>query len=238
MRCIVFLCLILTGCTTGSVKEQAPSPAEIPPTPRATEPPSVTANVEQQPPFTLVEQALFNGTDLTGWRETPDYNDSGIPNVSVADGCIVLDHGAPQTGITWNGAFPRSGYEVTLEAKRVGGSDFFCGMTFPVGDEYCTLIVGGWGGMVVGLSNVDDLSAVENETTLGMRFEENRWYRIRLAVARDAIRAWIDGEMLIDLPRAGHRFGVWEEQEPARPFGINTWYTAASLRNLRLSPID
>ena len=36
-------------------------------------------------------------------------------------------------------------YELRLEAKRVEGGDFFCGLTFPVGKEYCTLILGGWG---------------------------------------------------------------------------------------------
>jgi hypothetical protein len=46
-------------------------------------------------------------------------------------------------------------YEIKLEAKKVTGNDFFCGMTFPVGDSFCSFIVGGWGGPVVGLSSID-----------------------------------------------------------------------------------
>ena len=50
------------------------------------------------------------------------------------------------TGITWTNEMPRMGYEISLEAMRVEGSDFFCGLTFPVGKDYLSLIVGGWGG--------------------------------------------------------------------------------------------
>ena len=38
------------------------------------------------------------------------------------------------TGITWTGDLPRLGYEIEVQAKRVSGSDFFCGLTFPVGE--------------------------------------------------------------------------------------------------------
>ena len=61
-----------------------------------------------------------------------------------------------------------SDYEVTLEAMRVDGNDFFCGMTFPAGKDPCTLIVGGWGGTVVGLSSINGMDASENETTINM----------------------------------------------------------------------
>ena len=62
---------------------------------------------------------------------------------------------------------------------RLDGSDFFCSTTFPVGKDPCTLVVGGWGGMVVGLSNVDHEDASENGTTKTMTFKNKRWYRVR-----------------------------------------------------------
>ena len=46
------------------------------------------------------------------------------------------------TGITYTNPLPRTDYEVTLEAMRVEGSDFFCGLTFPVGSNSCSLVVG------------------------------------------------------------------------------------------------
>jgi len=178
--------------------------------------------------------SLFNGEDIAGWKivETGDFQFHG--KVHVEDGKIVLEKGDPMTGIAWTGEFPKSDYEISLEAMRVSGYDFFCGMTFSVGESWCTLIVGGWGGMVVGLSNIDDLNASENLSTRGMSFELGRWYRIRLRVTEAKIEVWIADEKVIDIARAGHKFSVWEEQNPIRPFGIASWNTGAALRNITL----
>ena len=177
---------------------------------------------------------LFDGKSLEGWRIIDQVDFERHGDVLLSEGAIVLNPGKPATGIAWKGDFPRSNYEVALEAKRMEGSDFFCGMTFPVGDEYCTLIVGGWGGGVVGLSNIDGVSAIENETTDYREFELNRWYRVRLRVSDAEIEVWLDGEQIVDVERQGHKFGIWWEQEPVRPFGIASWYTKAALRDIRL----
>ncbi len=178
--------------------------------------------------------SMFDGKALGDWRPITEGVFEGHGTVEVKDGTIALARGRLQTGITWKGEFPRDNYEVALEAMRTDGSDFFCGLTFPVGAEPCTLIVGGWGGSVVGLSNVDDQHAAENETTRTMEFENNRWYTVRLRVTPAKIQAWIDEQDLIDLAREKHRFAVWWEQERVRPFGVATWDTGAALRNIRV----
>src|SRR5258708_7962169 len=96
-------------------------------------------------------KSLFDGKSLAGWKAT---NFGGEGEVSVRDGTVVLAQGNDMTGITYARAdFPRVDYEVTLEGKRVAGNDFFCTTTFPVGDAYCSFVVGGWGGTVIGLSS-------------------------------------------------------------------------------------
>lgn len=184
------------------------------------------------------EIALFNGTDLTGWKvvDTEDFESHG--KVYVQDGTIRLEQGGPFTGIAWTGEFPKDNYEVNLEAMRVDGYDFFCGMTFPIADSWATLIVGGWGGMVVGISNVDDMNASENQTTRGMSFELKQWYPIRLRVTTPKIEVWIDNKKVIDLARERRRFNVWPEQQPIRPFGVATWMTTGALRNLTMRKLD
>ena len=177
---------------------------------------------------------LFDGKTLAGWRVLKDGDFASHGKVLVKDGTIVLETGSLQTGIGWEGQVPRDNYEVTLEAMRTAGSDFFCGLTFPVGAEPCTLIIGGWGGSVVGLSNIDGSAAVENETTSGMSFESNRWYKIRLRVTTSRIDAWIDDKQVIDLERGEHKFTVWPQQDPAKPLGIATWSTGAALRDISL----
>lgn len=177
---------------------------------------------------------LFNGKDLAGWRVLKDGYFDRAGKVYVKDGCLILEAGSAMTGVAWAGEFPKDGYEVELEARRIDGQDFFCGMTFPAAGSHATLIVGGWGGMVVGISNVDDLAADENETTKIMKFEQNRWYRIRLRVCEGHIEAWIDDEQVVKLPTAKRRFNVWPQQEAARPFGVTTWHTGSAIRDFRL----
>ena len=178
--------------------------------------------------------SLFNGHDLDDWRIADQVDFERHGKVEVIDGDLILEQGKPATGITYVGAPPRMNYEISLDAKRIDGSDFFCGLTFPVGDSYLSLILGGWGGGVTGLSNLDGASAVENETTGYREFEPNRWYAVRLRVTPGKVEAWLDGESLIDVETANRKLSIWWEQEPMRPLGIASWNTKAALRNIRI----
>ena len=175
---------------------------------------------------------LFDGSSLKGWKIT-DFGTQG--DVYVSGDKIVLGMGDGCTGITWNEDFPSTNYEVTLEAMRVDGNDFFCGITFPVGKDPCSLIVGGWGGTVVGLSSINGSDASENETMLIKQFEKERWYRIRLKVTEEAIQAWIDDEIVIDFTIGDNLISIRPEVELSKPFGIASWRTTAAVRNIRLS---
>ena len=179
--------------------------------------------------------SLFNGKDLSGWKviEASLFDQHG--EVKVEDGQIVVGQGHPASGILLAGKPPRDEYEISFQARRVEGNDFFCGLTFPVRDQYCSLIIGGWGGTAVGLSNLDGMSAVENETTSFLDVEQGKWYSIRLRVSDGHIRAWIDKKKKIDVQIAEHQFSIWWEQEPARPLGIATWNTKAAYKELSLS---
>ena len=116
-------------------------------------------------------QRVFDGESLANWDIT-NFGTEG--QVYVDDGEIVLGMGDGCSGITWTDDFPKLNYEVSLEAKRVMGNDFFCGLTFPVQEDFCSFIVGGWGGAVVGLSSIDGLDASENETRSLMGFKKDR----------------------------------------------------------------
>jgi len=178
---------------------------------------------------------LFDGQSLKGWKETP-FTARG--KVRVENGTLILGAGY-MTGVTWTEWFPKSNYEVRLEAARLEGSDFFAGITFPVKDSYCTWINGGWGGGVVGLSSIDGQDASENETSSFRQFERGRWYALRLRVTDDEIQAWIDGEEVIYVALEGRTIGLrFGEIELSVPFGIATYSTTGAIRNLeyRLLP--
>jgi hypothetical protein len=107
-----------------------------------------------------------------------------------------------------------------------------------VKESHCSLIVGGWGGGLVGLSSIDDYDASENETTKFMGFEKNRWYRIRLRVSEPKIEAWIDDHSVVDVSIVGRKIGLRAgEIEMSVPFGIASWQTSTALRNMRLRSV-
>jgi hypothetical protein len=175
--------------------------------------------------------SLFDGKTLDGWEIT-SFGTEGPVNIS--NGSIILGMGDGCTGVNLTGDFPKIGYEVCLEAKKISGNDFFCGMTFPVGDSWCSLIIGGWGGPVVGLSSIDGKDASENETSILKKFEHDTWYKIRLRVSQKKIEAWTDDEKIIDFETEGRELSVRPEVMLSQPFGICSWNTTAALRNIRL----
>ena len=187
------------------------------------------------PADTLEEPYIFNGVNLSGW-EISEFGTQGP--VTVSEGNIVLNFGDGLTGITYNKPFPKNNYEVFLEAKKVNGNDFFVGLTFPVNETFCSFIVGGWGGPVVGLSTIDGKDASENETQMLMNFDQNVWYSIRLQVKTDSILAWIDEQKVLDFSTQNRLIYIRPEVELSKPFGIASWNTTAALRNIQLKILD
>ncbi len=149
-----------------------------------------------------------------------------------------MEVGNPFTGLNRTGNIPRINYEVSLDALRLSGSDFFCGLTLPSGDSCFSLIVGGWGGSLVGISSLDGRDASENETTQTMDFENGRWYRIRLRVTEHRIEAWINDEKRINVATNDKRISVRPgDIELSQPFGLCCWETTAAFRQLHWRPV-
>ena len=211
IACWVAIMLFLAGCAGRTGKQAEPSASA--------------------PADSLNWNYLFDGETLDGWEIT-NFGPQGP--VYVSGGSIILEMGDGTTGITIKEAFPTMNYEVELEARKITGNDFFCGMTFPVEESFCSLIVGGWSGPVVGLSSIDDLDASENETQILKKFEHDRWYKIRLKVTPGRIEAWIDDEQVVNFETAGRKLSIRPEVGLSRPFGIASWRTTAALRNIKV----
>lgn len=180
------------------------------------------------------EISLFDGQTLGQWKAT-DFGGQGA--VYVKDGAIYMEMGSYMTGITWTGPVVRMNYEISLEAMRVQGNDFFCGLTFPVADKPCTLVLGGWGGGLCGLSSIDYYDASENETTRMIGFETGKWYHVQLRVEPDRIQAWLDDEELVNFETTDHKLDIRAEVELSQPLGIATWVTTGAVRDIRLKKL-
>jgi hypothetical protein len=215
----------------------AAAPAEPPPAPRPS--PEEILKRAAAEPVTPFEgegwRPLFDGKTLTGWKVTEF---AGHADVACESGLIVLNMGDPFTGIHRPNDPPSGRYEVAFDAMRVMGADFFCGFTFPVRDSFCSLIVGGWGGSLVGISSIDGSDASENETTHMVTFETGRWYRIRVRVTEPKIEVWIGKDKLIDVKTADRRISLRPgDIEMSKPFGIAAWMTTAALREIRIREV-
>jgi hypothetical protein len=180
-------------------------------------------------------KVLFDGVSLDNWVVI-DFEGHG--NVSVADSCIIIRKGELISGIRWTGDFPKTNYEVNLEARRMEGSDFFCGMTFPVKESFLTLVLGGWGGGMVGLSCIDGYDAANNMTGNTFPFASGWWYAIRLRVTDKKIEAWIEDEKIVDFTINNSNFSLRWEVEASIPFGITTYKTTGALRKIRYNMIN
>ncbi|MEX0670520.1 MAG: DUF1080 domain-containing protein [Pirellulales bacterium] len=175
-------------------------------------------------------KSLFDGRTLGDWKQTP-FGAEGEP--TVTDGVIRIPMGGDLSGITWSGDFPQRDYEIALDARRVDGNDFFCGLTFPVGDDSCSLILGGWGGAITGLSSIDGRDAGDNETTDARVFEKGRWYAVKVRVTQGRIECFLDGESIVDQDTTARRISVRDEVILSKPLGIATYATTAEVRSIR-----
>jgi hypothetical protein len=181
------------------------------------------------------EMILFNGVSLDNWEEI-DFEGHGA--ISIADSAIIIGSGKEITGVRWKGDFPKTNYEVNLLAKRVQGSDFFCGMTFPVKESFLTLILGGWGGSMVGLSCIDGYDAANNQTGQLFHFASGWFYYIHLKVTDKKIEAWVENEKIVDFTINSSDLSLRWEVESSVPFGITTYKTTGAIKNIRVKMIS
>lgn len=182
--------------------------------------------------------------DLTLWKS---INFGGEGEVYYKDGALNLDVGL-LTGVRYQGDITEvfgkdlENYEITIEAKRVQGLDIFLGLTFPVGkDGSVSLVLGGWAGVVNGISNLDGLNASENDTTTYKEggYKDNQWYKARVRVTTDKIQCFVDDKKIVDIKRADYnQYDTHGMVLDSKPFGIFTYETWGAYRNLQVRKLD
>jgi hypothetical protein len=185
-------------------------------------------------------RSLFDGESLKGWKPSAFDSQAAVKVENPfreGTAAIILERSNYLSGITWTNEadIPRMNYEITLEAMKLEGHDFFCGLTFPVGDTAVTFVVGGWGGMVTGISCVDNSDASDNDTSTAKEYKPNQWYKVRVRVTPGRLDAWIDNEKMVELETTGRKLDLrFGEIKNSLPLGIAAFETRAALRNIQL----
>jgi hypothetical protein len=177
---------------------------------------------------------LFDGKGLGSFAVT-DFGGQG--EVAVRDGALVLGIGSPLTGVTWTAELPAGDYELEVVAARMQGDDFFCGVTFPVGKDHLTLVLGGWGGSLCGISSLDGNDAAHNDTRTMRRFADGQDYVVRIAVSAEQVVATLDGQPLCTVDRRRHALGLRPEVQLCRPLGLASFATESAIRRARWRPL-
>ena len=183
-------------------------------------------------------EPLTDGKTLAGW-EIMRYGGEGEPYMK--NGILTLPmatSSGTSTGVCWVGdPLPVNNYAIYYEARRVEGNDIFGGITFPYGDTFATLIIGGWAGIVSGLSSIDGYDASENETTKLVYFRDNQWYPVHLRVTTDSIRAVVDTVQVVDIATAGKKIHL-RGGTYAESLTLTSYRTTGEIRNLRIKRLQ
>lgn len=185
------------------------------------------------------EWKLLEEEFAASWRASGIAEEGGV---SIKAGEIELQPGQPMTGARFDAAawkaagMPTTRYAIEYEAMRVAGNDFFGTVTFPVNDSHVSLVVGGWGGTLVGISNIDDMDANENSTRANAYFENNHWHQVRIEVRDDDLQAWINHKLFINTSTKGRKLGLRSgDIEKCVPFGFASYATQSRIRHIRIS---
>jgi hypothetical protein len=175
--------------------------------------------------------SAWNRIDFTRTWRPFQFGGDGIHRVEPER--LVLEPGAPLTGGAFDVALPKDRYEIEFEAQRLSGIDFFCGLTFPTVRGELTLVLGGWGGTVCGLSSLDGSDASDNETRTLRHFPDAREVAVRIHVDGEEVCVFLDGAPFLSAHLAGKQVTVRAEVEPCRPFGFCCYLVTAKLSHLR-----
>jgi hypothetical protein len=87
---------------------------------------------------------------------------------------------------------------------------------------------------VVGLSCIDDLDASSNDSRKLMKFEDDRWYKVRVRVQPERIQCWIDAEEVVDQNIAGKKISLRNETLASRPLGLCNFETTSHFKNIKI----
>jgi hypothetical protein len=223
------------GCANQKTASDEPSAPSSWPAGATTRPATSKPAVAATAPAASEGMSLFDSKTLGQWKPI-NYAGAGEP--LVEDGNLIIPVGERLTGVVWGGPeLPKMNYEISLVAKRVDGSDFFCGLTFPIADSHATLILGGWGGALCGISSVNGEDAAHNNYRTFRHFDDNHWYRVRVRVTPAKVQAWVDNDSVFDIDTAGKTFSVRGDIEESKPLGLATFQTTGAFKDIRLKKL-
>lgn len=183
-----------------------------------------------------VVHVLFDGKDMSAWRTGVFGTDDDF---EVTEEGVVLPQAAALAGMTYAAEPPTTPYLLTVEATRVFGADFFLGITFPVRDSHLTLVLGGWGGNVCGLSCIDGEDASNNDTRHLQSFPNGKSQTVIIDVSDTRVSASVNGQQIVDRAIDGASvLTLRPEVDASSPLGVASFATSTVVHRVTVTPKD
>jgi hypothetical protein len=183
--------------------------------------------------------ALFNGKDLSGWKPADIWGNGKVE--ALSNGVVSCGIGKPLTGLAYTNTFPTMSYEIKMEALRKEGSDFFVAMTIPVESNACTVVIGGWGGNLCGISSINFMDASENQYSEGVVLKNDVWYTLRVRVTPGLLEVFLNDTLYTaKVPfesSSAFTLRAGSDIDKTKPFGLATYETKALWRNLTVNKL-
>lgn len=126
----------------------------------------------------------------SGWK-----TDGG--SWTVEDGAYRQKNNA--VGVSWVGDETWTGYTLTLKARKLSGAEGFLILFGRKGEDKYWWNIGGWGNRDHGI----ELNRTPVGRHVGGKVEPNRWYDIKVELAGQRIRCYLDGKLIHDETAAG-----------------------------------
>lgn len=191
---------------------------------------------------TVAMEVDFFANGLQDWKVLDDFSGNAGAEFSDEGICSILP-GQPISAIRYEGPWelPVTEYEISFQARRVEGQDFFAALTFPVNsiDTCATFVAGGWGGALTGISCVDGMDASANSTGMTQNYAQGEWYSFRIEVVPESIKVWNGSAIIVNLPLEGRKISLRPgELEYSAPFGLGTYQTRGEIRHLRILKLN
>ncbi len=105
-------------------------------------------------------------------------------------------------------------------------------------DQFCSVVIGGWGGATLGISSINGSDASENEWSRIMSFDNEKWYSFHLKVSKEQILFSVDDETMIDVPRKDNQFDTRIEVIRSRPFGLCNYQCITEIKDFAYRKLD
>ncbi|MDH7598034.1 MAG: alpha-L-arabinofuranosidase C-terminal domain-containing protein [Sedimentisphaerales bacterium] len=165
------------------------------------------------------------------WNRSFELDGSGQGRWSVQGDELVQSSLATDVHMEMGDGADWSDYEVTIQARKDGGSEGFL-IVFRAVDEdnFYWLNLGGWNNT----QHAIEKEVRGNRRIIGAgvpgRIQTGKWYNIRIRCEGNRFQAWLDGQQVLD---------VTDRDRPylTGRIGVGTWGTRARYRNIQVKDL-